>query len=103
MQARKAKRLQAITGRSSTRRRALAHGKRPHLAWKIERGAGVPEKLAILAGFDTQERGQSGRMYLTRNQAQWQHCRGFESRPLRQYTGNPAINTVAGFFLFRVM
>ncbi len=28
-----------------------------------------PENLAILAGFDTQERWQSGRMYLTRNQA----------------------------------
>ncbi len=30
------------------------------------------------------ERWQSGRMYLTRNQAMWQRIRGFESHPLRQ-------------------
>jgi hypothetical protein len=31
-----------------------------------------------------QEKWQSGRMYLTRNQAWWQHHRGFESHLLRQ-------------------
>jgi hypothetical protein len=43
------------------------------------------------------ERWQSGRMYLTRNQAMSQGIRGFESHPLRQSTSKQA---PSGAFLF---
>jgi hypothetical protein len=45
----------------------------------------LPTRQAPQPAVDPAERWQSGRMYLTRNQAYVQAYRGFESHPLRHY------------------
>ena len=57
-----------------------------------------PTRVRILA---LSERWQSGRLYLTRNQAMSYGIRGFESLPLRQNkTRNPLRYRLCGFFVF---